>query len=559
MLKGRKLFWRMLLLIFIIFFLTGGGLQAETGTEEEAETLFSRELVSMLEEAFAEDGWRGVQEMIANGEQSGAEGSQSGANGEHSGADGSQSEKDEQQLHAVGFPVWSEGKALGEEGIFQHFPLTEQYRDRFHYDDEIYDAVSYLYQGPKDIYDIYGLPERDRGKYALVYESGKSGGRRAYSVRLADLEGDALATVAEFDVQDYNGLFFRYGGEYYYIYGWKSDIARDGKCDGFMLHRLSGNPKRETLLVRRAPGGELIWTEGVVFKAERPEDLFTPSERRMGQSGYIVYDNRWDFEENRNLPYADDRTFERLKEAYGEVGFFGEFQQSDSETNAIYIEAFRKLVGNEVTFYDRESGKEYYLKDYEGVQLDIREEGVYDPGRFEYYFFDADGDGYPELGILEEYPEGHSAFLYLFRYDMDTERYSLWISLYPPYDRLLGTRKVLEYDGVHMKMDYGYYQLDPEGEVECKAYLYYLPISMFEQLCLVMLPAHTDASLNAKVTRGMEQCGIYARESGEWYFRVTKEQFEELEKAFWEAREAAQERQTEALYSYEELFGRRDC
>lgn len=38
--------------------------------------------------------------------------------------------------------------------------------------------------------------------------------------------------------------------------------------------------------------------------------------------------------------------------------------------------------------------------------------------------------------------------------------YSLWNILYPPYDHLLGTRKVLEYDGVHMKIDYGYYELE---------------------------------------------------------------------------------------------------
>lgn len=191
-----------------------------------------------------------------------------------------------------------------------------------------------------------------------------------------------------------------------------------------------------------------------------------------------------------------------------------------------------------------------------GVQPDIKEEGVYDPGRFAYYFFDADGDGYPELGILEQYPDGHSAFLYLFRYDPDRAEYSLWNTLYPPYDLLLGTGKVLEYDGYHMKMDYGYYQLDAEGRVEYKAYLYYLPIRLFEQLCLVMLPVYTDPDLNENVNRRMEQCGICARGSGEWYFRVTEEQFEELEEIFWEAMESAEEKRMEVLYTYEELFGK---
>ena len=76
-----------------------------------------------------------------------------------------------------------------------------------------------------------------------------------------------------------------------------------------------------------------------------------------------------------------------------------------------------------------------------------------------------------------------------------------------------------------MKIDYVYYQLDQEGVVEGKSYLYYLPIRMFEQLCLVMLPAYSDPDTDAGMTLRMEQSGIYAREPGEWYFRVTEEQF----------------------------------
>lgn len=519
--KIRKLFMKIIPFIFNALLLSGSGLQAEAAAD--SETLFSQELVSMLEESFTEGGWRGVQDLIGTG----------------------------------GEQIWTSVRMLSNEEIYKHFPLIEEYRDRmtYTYEYEIYNAVSYRYQGPKDIYYIYYLPERDRGKYALVYESGKSDGKRAYSVRLADLTEDVLVTVAEFDVQDCNGEIFRYEGEYYYIYVWKSGALENGKYDGFMLHKLSGNPKRETLLGQYTSEGEFVLTEREIFVTEKTEDLFTPSERKVGQFGHIVYDNFWDFEEERNLPYADDKTFERLREAYGEIDFQGEFQEYDSETSVIYLEAFRKLLQNEVTFYDPKTGQDFFLQDYDGVQLDIKNEGVYDPSRFEYYFFDADGDDYPELGILEEYPEGHSAFLYLFRYDMETKQYSLWIFLYPPYDHLLGTRKVLEHDGVHMKIDYGYYQLDREGEVEGKAYLYYLPISMFEQLCLVMLPAYTDSSLNANVTRRMEQCGIYARESGEWYFRVTEEQFEELEAVFREAYKSARERETAVLYSYEELFG----
>lgn len=526
--KTQKLLLIIALSLLCILFLSGSGRPAD-----EAETRFPPELTDMLEEAFAESGWRGVQKLLRT--------------------DGTQSSvlHDEDGI----LPVWSCVDYLGDSEIPQHFPLIRGYMDQMNYEYELYDAVSCLYHGPKDISFIYYLPERERGKYAFVYESGKSGGKRAYSVLLADPADDRLVTVAEFDVQDNIGRMFLYEGDYYYIYDWKSGAPEDG-YDGFMLHRLSVNPRRDTLLGRNMPEGGFDLTEGEIFVTEKTEDLFTPSERRVGQFGHIVYDNRWDFEEERNLPFADDRTFERLKEIYAGIELEGEFQECDPETNAVCLEAFRKLIENEEVFYDPETGKDFFLKDYEGVKLDIEEEGVYDPGRFAYYFFDVDGDSCPELGILEEYPEGHSAFLYLFRYEPDTEEYSLWNTLYPPYDLLLGTGKVLEYDGYHMKMDYGYYQLDPEGNVEYKAYLYYLPISMFEQLCLVMLPACADPALNENVSRRMEQCGIYAREPGEWYFRVTEEQFEELEGAFWDARISAEERETKVLYTYEELFGK---
>ncbi len=537
--KAQKLILGIAFSLLYLLFLTGSGQQADVRSEPR----FPQDLVSMLEEAFTEKGWRGVQEMLeTGGRMSAAEGSQIGLESGQSGEDDVQ-------------PAWNCVDMLTDSEVFQHFPLISEYKDQMIYEYEPYDAVSWLYHGPKDIYYIYSLPEMDRGKYALVYESGTSGGKRAYSVLLADLADDMFVTVAEFDVQSGIGRIFLYEGEYYYIYGWKSG-GLEGGCDGFMLHRLSVNPKRETLFGRNTPEGEFVLTEGEIFVTEKTEDLFTPSERRVGQFGYIVYDNRWDFEEERNLPFADDKTFARLREAYSEIELQGEFRECDPETNTVYLGAFRKLMQNEVDFYDPKTGQFFLLKDYEGVQLDIKEEGIYDPGRFEYYFFDADGDGSPELGILEEYPEGHSAFLYLFRYDPDTGKCSLWLSLYPPYDLLLGTRKVLEYDGYHMKTDYGYYQLDPDGGVEYKACLYYLPIGMFEQLCLVMLPAGTDPALNVDITRGMEQCGIYARESGEWYFRVTEEQFEELEEAFWEARDSAEKREQEVLYTFDELFGK---
>lgn len=500
---------------------------------------FPKELAYMLRDTFLENGWRGVRELLDAGEQSrGRE--EADISGRKPGTE-------------TGL-AWDRVSALTEEDIFQHFPLIEEYRDRITYEYEPYDAVTFLYDAPKDLYDIYYLPESAGGDYVFVYSLEGNGGKQTYSVRLADLTENGLVTAAEFAVQDGNGRIFQYEGEYYYIYGWRSDFPAGGEYDGFMLHGLT-DPERNALLGRYTPEGNFVLTEGELFAAEKKKKFYTVPERRRERFGYIVYDNFWDFEEERNLPFADDGTVTYLEEVYAAIEFRGEFRECDAETNAVYREAFRKLVQNMAVFHDPEKGQDFFLKDYEGIAYDIEEEGIYDPGRFAYYFFDADGDGAPELGILEEYPDGHSAFLYQFQYDAETGKYSLWNTLYPPYDHLLGTRKVLEYDGVHMKIDYGYYELDRNGEAEYSAYLYYLPLNLFEQICLVMLPAHTDPSLNEEVMEEVKQCGIYARETGKWYFRVTEEQFWALADAFEEALESAREQEKNVLFTYEELFG----
>lgn len=535
MLKLQNIISEITVILLYVIFLAGFGSLTETGEEGT----FPRELVSMLEDTFLENGWRGVRELLDAGEQS-REREEADISGRKPGTE-------------TGL-AWDRVSALTGEEIFRHFPLIEEYRDRMIYEYEPYDAVTFLYDAPKDLYDIYYLPESPGGEYAFVYSSGEYGGKRAYSVRLADLTEYGLATAAEFDVQDNIGRIFRYEGEYYYLYGWRSDASAALEYDGFMLHGLT-DPECNTLFGRYTAEGEFVITEGEMFTAERKKKLYTAPERRRVRSGYIVYDNFWDFEEERDLPFADDGTANYLEEAYAAIEFQGEFRECDAETNAVYLEAFRKLVQNKVVFHDPETGQDYLLKDYEGIAYDIEEEGIYDPGRFSYYFFDADGDGVPDLGILEEYPEGHSAFLYQFRYDADTGTYSLWNTLYPPYDHLLGTRKVLEYDGVHMKIDYGYYELDRDGEVEYSAYLYYLPLNLFEQICLVMLPAHTDPSLDEEAGQEMKQCGIYARETGRWYFRVTEKQFWELADAFEEAHKSAREQEKKVLFTYEELFG----
>lgn len=48
---------------------------------------------------------------------------------------------------------------------------------------------------------------------------------------------------------------------------------------------------------------------------------------------------------------------------------------------------------------------------------------------------------------------------------------------------------------------------------------------------------------------------VFEESSGQWFFKITDEQFEELAKPYMEARQLARERCREERYTYDELFG----
>ena len=88
---------------------------------------------------------------------------------------------------------------------------------------------------------------------------------------------------------------------------------------------------------------------------------------------------------HRDFPYdtmefVDDETYLFLKEAYDAVDFYGKFKTGDLKLYPEYIKKYRKLVENEVSFYNEED-ENYYLSEYKltGYAAD------YDPRQYEYY------------------------------------------------------------------------------------------------------------------------------------------------------------------------------
>ena len=279
---------------------------------------------------------------------------------------------------------------------------------------------------------------------------------------------------------------------------------------------------------------------GEGFSTEMPDD---------GEDYYQWLFESWtDFYEERDLPYADDSVAAILKDAYGEIDFKGEFEKGALESYDKYKRYFLKLLDNEIPFSDLETGDGVYLKDFEGLELDRDTQLAYDKYQYMYYFFDMDGDGAPELGIRND--DNHRA-VYIFKYDEETEECCLWYTMDNFYYSLFGSRKVAWiWDGRYL----AFYQLDKDGNVECETYGIYRGFNEEESLHAIMLPEYRDEEKKIEVTDIMKEQGFYDSLRGNWYFRVTEEQYEELMAPYWEAYYLAEKEEEEVTYTYEELF-----
>lgn len=97
-----------------------------------------------------------------------------------------------------------------------------------------------------------------------------------------------------------------------------------------------------------------------------------------------TYENFYDlpFDE---LNYIDEEGYEELKQIYAQIDFKSDFKKGNMDSYDFYINKYKKLVNNEIMFYDAYWDKEQYLDQY--GQLKNREHSQYDPGKCTYFFF----------------------------------------------------------------------------------------------------------------------------------------------------------------------------
>ncbi len=234
---------------------------------------------------------------------------------------------------------------------------------------------------------------------------------------------------------------------------------------------------------------------------------------------------------------VDEKTYEVLKAEYAKVGFEAAFQKGDENTYNEYLEKYVQLINNEISYRD-ENGQECYLKDIDSAK-DINGEFIIENNK--YYVFDIDGDDRQEL-----YVRTLSNRIYVFKYKEKEDKMCVWYEEEnTSYYYFLGTQakgwsnggaayvfyKLNEFAGEDMAVKFEQINdMNPKTKEG-------------ETVYMVKLPEYADKSKNLEMTRELQEQSYCI--AGEYYFRVTEEQFDELTAAFFETDSKVKERLAE--------------
>ena len=288
-------------------------------------------------------------------------------------------------------------------------------------------------------------------------------------------------------------------------------------------------------------------SDGVISQAEeetaniKPDAIAKPEEsenrKEVIKCEHILSGSMWQYYTAEEIPFVDEETFELIKEAYEEVDYSVKFEKGNPEVYEEYKQKFWYLFQNKAPFLDRKTGKELYIKDW----FESRGNGI---KNFYFYFFDMNGDDLPEL-YVDCYGQ-----ISVFAYDPDTDQYMLWTCI----DRMeiIGTRKGVwnpEFDIDICE----FFQLDSDGNLELNTLFWAEYADLYhDDINMVMFPNYADREKRWEITEEMKQQGVLEESSGQWFFKITDEQFEELARPYMEALKLARERCREERYTYEQ-------
>ena len=237
-----------------------------------------------------------------------------------------------------------------------------------------------------------------------------------------------------------------------------------------------------------------------------------------------------------DLVFASDESVKFVSDLYDEIGFEGKFQSGDETVYEFYRQKFALLLDGKVTIYDTEGNESllydrYIPKGHHQINIQAGDE---------LYFFDMDGDGFPELCI-----QGTSG-LYICKYDADADRYIEWWGGTNSGCSILGTGRITE----DRCGDTEYlYLLNRDGYTECK--ITFTISYQSERLYMVSIPDFEEHLRDGKIPDSMKQQMVYAEFGRTYYLRVTREQYKKLIKGLYEARKTAEKHQVPFSYFFD--------
>lgn len=267
-----------------------------------------------------------------------------------------------------------------------------------------------------------------------------------------------------------------------------------------------------------------------------------------GTDAWRIYENSSQF--GGDIPYADEEMFEILKLTYTKIDFKGEFEKGDLELYDEYKRVFLGFLQNKISFWDSKKGEETYIKDIYELNLSISDTDDVQDYPYEYFFFDVDGDGTPELGIYNN--KGRTE-KYFFKYIPEKKQIVLWHTMLGSWEMWFGSRKIACPWGGGQYL--WFYQYDLDGKVECQTNCFVVYLNETESLYMVMIPKYVEEDKEIQIPDWMKQQGAFSQEDGQWFFRVTEGQYNEIIASYIEACEFGKEEINKVTYTYEELFG----
>ena len=246
-------------------------------------------------------------------------------------------------------------------------------------------------------------------------------------------------------------------------------------------------------------------------------------------------------------PYVDEELYLCIKEVFDEIDWDVQYLLGDESKYDLYREQFIKLLKEEISVVD-DRGYETTLSQFGEIQFDTNYPD-YDPNHYNYYFYDVDGDGTPELGMTN-----NQRFVYIFKYEETTDKVVMW-DVYYYGMAIMGTGKFHWWarnqhglKGLDQNGDYIYLarfkadggrKYENAGDDGYDGWAYFVALPNYVELEEWMLEQATykDDPYEAN-----------------YFFRVTKEQFDELDERFDEAFYESQRKKEDVTYTYEELL-----